>query len=55
MQALVIDMRAMRLRELSRRISEGTYDVDPDAVAEAIVEVIQRARSRAADRAHRAS
>lgn len=55
MQASVTDIRAARVRDLKRRVADGDYVVDPEAVAEAVVEVIRRARSRAAGRGHRAS
>jgi anti-sigma28 factor (negative regulator of flagellin synthesis) len=55
MRATVTDIRARRVSELKRRVADGSYEVDVDAVATALVEVIRRARSREAGRAHPAS
>ncbi len=53
MRATVIDMRAVRVRELKRRVADGSYVVDAEAVAAAMVELFRRrARSRAADPPH---
>jgi anti-sigma28 factor (negative regulator of flagellin synthesis) len=55
MRVSVTDMRAVRLRELERRLVDGSYVVDVDAVAEAVIDVIARARSRSMDRERHAS
>ncbi len=55
MRATVTDIRALRLRDLKRRVDEGSYVVDVDAVATVLADVIRRARSRAADPEHPSS
>jgi anti-sigma28 factor (negative regulator of flagellin synthesis) len=55
MRATVTDIRARRVRDLKRRVDDGSYVIDVDAVAAALTAVIRRARSRAADRGHPAS
>jgi anti-sigma28 factor (negative regulator of flagellin synthesis) len=51
----LIATRQLRLRELKRQIGDGTYVVDADAVARALLAVIRRAQSPPAGPARPAS